>query len=110
MINESIVLDFYLEQLQHDNIGFLKGRESHKETIRRQVLVLRATENLHDRILAAKDLWKSLFEASMTHIDPDKRGFDRLFKFFDEYVQFEELIFASDAFCVWQVGIAQNGN
>jgi hypothetical protein len=34
----------------------------------------------------------------MSYIDPDKRGYDRLFKYFDEYVNFEELIFASDSF------------
>ena len=49
-------------------------------------------------MLRAKDTWKLLFEASMSYIDPDKRGYDKLFAYFDEYVNFEELIFASDSF------------
>jgi hypothetical protein len=44
----------------------------------------------------------------MGYIDPDKRGYDNLFSYFDRYVNFEELIFASDSFyrdhtlhCLW---------
>lgn len=44
----------------------------------------------------------------MSYIDSDKRGYDALFSYFDEYVNFEELIFASDSFyrnhtlhCLW---------
>lgn len=44
----------------------------------------------------------------MSYIDKDRRGYDVLFKFFDNYVDFEELIFASDSFyrdhtlhCLW---------
>lgn len=98
MVNENIVLDFYLEQLDTDQIAYLKGRENYKGSIKKSVLELRSCENMHDKIQIAKVLWKTLFEASLTYIDPDKSGYDDLFKFFDEYVEFEELIFASDAF------------
>jgi len=43
-------------------------------------------------------LWKVLFEAAMEYIDPNKQRYDDLFKYFDEFVKFEELIFASDSF------------
>lgn len=98
MVNENIVLDFYLEQLDADEITYLKGRENYKANIRKSVLQLRECQNMHDKIQIAKELWKILFEASLTFIDPDKSGYDDLFRFFDEYVEFEELIFASDAF------------
>lgn len=107
-INENTVLDFYLEQMDKNNIEFLKNREELKAEVKENVIELRGAEELHEKIEIAKRLWKVLFEASMSHIDPDMRGYDDLFKYFDEYVNFEELIFASDSFyrdhtmhCLW---------
>lgn len=107
-INEDVVLHFYLEQMEKNNIIFLDGREELKETIKENITKLRVAEDMHDKIQIAKNLWKSLFTASMSHIDSDMRGYDELFTYFDEYVNFEELIFASDSFyrdhtlhCLW---------
>lgn len=44
---------------------------------------------MHNRIEIAKNLWKLLFEAAMSYIDPDKRGYDDTFAYFHEYVNFE---------------------
>jgi len=40
-----------------------------------------------------------LFEVAMEYIDPVKQVYDNLFKYFDELVKFEELIFVSASFC-----------
>jgi len=108
MVDERVVLDFYLEQMDLGKISFLEGNDDYTHSIRDQVVALRECNEMHDKILIAKDLWKTLFEASLVHIDHDKNGYDELFEFFDEYVEFEELIFASDAFyrdhtihCLW---------
>ncbi|MGH4123268.1 MAG: hypothetical protein ACREV6_10125 [Clostridium sp.] len=107
-INENVVLCFYLEQIEKNNIVFLDGREEFKERIKENIVKLRDAEDMHDKIQTAKNLWKSLFTASMSYIDSDMRGYDKLFTYFDEYVNFEELIFASDSFyrdhtlhCLW---------
>jgi hypothetical protein len=107
-INETTVLNFYLEEMEKDNIIFLQGKEEYKSQIKESIILIRDEKNPNKRIQSAKNLWKNLFEASMSYIDPDKRGYDGLFKYFDEYVNFEELIFASDAFyrdhtmhCLW---------
>lgn len=107
-IDEKTVLDFYLQQLELGRIQFFRGRDSYKTRVAAQIEQLRDAQSLHARVAAAKELWKTLFEAAMIHIDPDKRGYDDLFAYFDEYVAFEELIFASDAFyrdhtlhCLW---------
>lgn len=107
-INETTVLNFYLEQMENDNIIFLQNRDDYKSIIKDAIISIRDEHDMHKKIQAAKVLWKSLFEASMSYIDPDKRGYDELFKYFDEYVNFEELIFASEAFyrdhtmhCLW---------
>ncbi|MDT8715624.1 hypothetical protein IAI10_02990 [Clostridium sp. 19966] len=108
LVNENNVLEFYLSEMDKDNINFLKNRPKFKTEIRRYILNLKEAENMHEKIEASKKLWKLLFESAMSYIDPDKRGYDELFSYFDEFVNFEELIFASDSFyrdhtvhCLW---------
>lgn len=97
-INEIKVIDFYIDLIRTDKIVFLFGKENLKSEIKGELQNLRMCPNLNGKIGIAKILWKKLFEGAMTSIDPDKRGYDRLFRYFDEYVKFEELIFASDSF------------
>lgn len=108
MVNENIVLDYYLQLMADDEIEFLVGRDNSKASISACINALKEAESMHQKIEIAKDLWKLLFEASMSYIDKDKHGYDSLFAYFDEYVEFEELIFASDSFyrdhtihCLW---------
>lgn len=107
-INETTVLDFYLDEMEKDDFKFLEGKDEYKSKIKDYILKLKQKNEANNKIQVGKDLWKALFEASMSYIDPDKRGYDKLFKYFDEYVNFEELIFASDSFyrdhtmhCLW---------
>lgn len=107
-IDEKKVLDFYIGEIEKDSIVFLKNRARYKEEITREIINLREASEMHMKIKICKNLWKLLFEASMSFIDPDRRGYDDLFSYFDEYVNFEELIFASDSFyrdhtmhCLW---------
>ncbi|MDR7857829.1 hypothetical protein [Tissierella sp.] len=97
-VDEKIVLRFYLEQIKNDNVRFLKGKDTFKNRISEEINLLIKEENMHNKISISKNLWKLLFEAAMSFIDPDKRGYDDIFSYFDEYVNFEELIFASDSF------------
>lgn len=108
IIDERKVLDFYLDEIQKDSIVFLKNKQWYKDDISREIVNLREAEEMHNKIKICKNLWKLLFEAAMNFIDPDRRGYDELFSYFDEYVNFEELIFASDSFyrdhtmhCLW---------
>jgi hypothetical protein len=101
-------MDFYIELLDKDSIKFLEGKEEAKTKIKEFISLLQKSEEIHDKIQVAKNLWKILFETSMEFIDPDKQGYDVLFKYFEEFVRFEELIFASDSFyrdhtlhCLW---------
>ena len=108
LINEKVVMDFYIQLLDKDEIKFLIDKENAKTEIKKLISLLQKSEEIHDKIQVAKDLWKILFETSMEFIDPDKQGYDELFKYFEEFVRFEELIFASDSFyrdhtlhCLW---------
>lgn len=108
VINEAIVLNYYLDKMKKDEIIFLQTRETYKKIIECCIQELLKYKDMHQRIQTAKRLWKELFEAAMTYIDPDKGGYDTLYNYFDEYVNFEELIFASDSFyrdhtlhCLW---------
>lgn len=108
MVNENIVLDYYLQLIADNQIEFLVGRESSKTAVIDCVNALKEADTIHQKIEVAKKLWKLLFETSMSFIDKDKHGYDGLFAYFDEFVDFEELIFASDSFyrdhtihCLW---------
>lgn len=107
-VNEKIVMEFYLQQMVEDKIIFLQGNDSKKQQIRGLIEEMIREETMNRKINIACKLWKSLFEASMSYISPEKQGYDKLFQYFDAYVEFEELIFASDSFyrdhtlhCIW---------
>ncbi len=108
LVNEKMVLSYYIEEMDKDKIQFLVGRDEYKKKIKAEILALKDADNMNAKIQVAKKLWKLLFNAAMGYIDPDKRGYDNLFNYFDRYVNFEELIFASDSFyrdhtlhCLW---------
>ena len=97
-VDEKIVMQFYLEQMDADKIDFFNGKEELQAQARIYIEQLIQEEKMNNKISIAVKLWKVLFEAAMTFINPDKSGYDKLFKYFDAYVEFEELIFASDSF------------
>lgn len=107
-VNENIVMQFYLEEMEKDNIIFLKNHEETKNEIKAIIGQLMVEDKMNYKIQIAGKLWKILFEASMSFISPERQGYDKIFKYFDAYVEFEELIFASDSFyrdhtlhCIW---------
>ena len=83
---------------EKDEILFLKGKDEFKEDIRGAIEKLIAEFKMNNKIQIAVVLWKKLFEAAMSYLSPNKKGYDKIFKYFDSYVEFEELIFASDSF------------
>ena len=107
-VDEKTVMRFYLEEMDADRILFFKEKDELKMQARTYIEQLLNEDKMNNKISIACKLWKVLFEAAMTSINPDKAGYDKLFKYFDAYVEFEELIFASDSFyrdhtlhCIW---------
>ncbi|MBR5760411.1 MAG: hypothetical protein IKX87_00130 [Lachnospiraceae bacterium] len=107
-IDEKTVMRFYLDLMKKDEIVFLKGKDELKKDIKKALEKLINEEKMNSKIQIAVGLWKKLFEAAMSNISPNKQGYDKIFKYFDSYVEFEELIFASDSFyrdhtlhCLW---------
>ncbi|WBW99207.1 hypothetical protein [Oceanirhabdus sp. W0125-5] len=97
-LNENDVLINYIHLMKSDKIDFLKGKEQVKIKIKYLIEELMDCEDIHGKINVASKLWKLLFEVSMSFIDKNKDGYDRLFEYFDKFIEFEELIFASDSF------------
>ena len=75
IINENVVMDYYLELMEKDEIQFLKGKPEAKKCIADGIKELQKSVDLHSKITSAKTLWKILFEVSMVYIDPDKKGY-----------------------------------
>lgn len=107
-VDETTVMQFYVDLVKEGRINFLKDKPEKSEKIISLVTGLMQAQNMNSKIVIACDLWKVLLEASLSSVSPDKSGYDKVFKFFDAYVEFEELIFASDSFyrdhtlhCIW---------
>lgn len=60
LINENTVLDFYLSELDKDNIDFLQSKEEQKSKIRKCIVDLKNAPHINDKIEVAKVLWKLL--------------------------------------------------
>ena len=72
-------MDYYIKLMKEDKIEFLINKPQKKKIIRDIIKKYKKTEDIHDKILLAKELWIVFFEASMVFIDPDKQGYDSLF-------------------------------
>jgi len=97
-ISEELMLDFYLGLLEEGKIPYVRDK-AQKEALADLLAELKGTGgDFHRKITVAKKLWKTLFESAMSSIDPDRRGYANLFRYFDDFVEFEELLFASDSF------------
>jgi len=108
MLNEKIVLESYIKLIENKKLNFLENKIEVSETLIKHLKKLENADSMHEKITHAKEIWKILFESAMSFIDPDKSGYDTLFNYFDDFVDFEELIFASDSFyrdhtlhCLW---------
>ncbi len=108
LLNEKKVLDFFVNKVKNKEINFLEDKDTISKELISLLNQLQNSSNMHEKITLAKQIWIILFENSMSFIDPDKRGYDNLFNYFEDYVNFEELIFASDSFyrdhtlhCLW---------
>lgn len=107
-VNEETVMKFYIDLIDRNEVVFLKEKPEVSAKIKAQIQKLMDAVNMNEKIMVACSLWKLLFEASMSFISPNRSGYDKIFKYFDAYVEFEELIFASDSFyrdhtlhCIW---------
>lgn len=107
-INENVVMQFYLDQLAENNVIFLANKAEQKARIEEHIKHLMNETTMNRKIQVAIGLWKELFDAAMSYINPNKKGYDKILSYFDSYVEFEELIFASDSFyrdhtlhCLW---------
>ena len=50
----------------------------------------------HEKALTANDIWKFFIEKSLRAITDNLRGYDELCRYFDDYIEYENLLFALD--------------
>ena len=74
-VDEKTVMRFYLEQMDADQILFLKEKDALKAQVRTNIEQLLNEDKMNNKISIACKLWKALFEAAMTSINPDKTGY-----------------------------------
>ena len=66
LVDEKVVLKFYLEQIENDNVKFLKGKDSFKNSISEQINYLLIERDMHNRIKIAKYLTREPGEFNMS--------------------------------------------
>ena len=50
----------------------------------------------YEKALTAKDIWKFFIEKSLRAFTDNLRGYDELCRYFDDYIEYENLLFALD--------------
>ncbi len=100
IIKKETVINYYLELMKKGKITFLKGEEEHIQKIRDNLKALGKEKDFGKELEYAIEVWKSLFIAAMGHLDENvtKYEYENIFEYFDTFVNFEGLIFASDPY------------
>jgi hypothetical protein len=91
------ILDSYLLHL--DDVNFLKEKDNRKlrTKIKNEIEILndnRKTKEEHFN--SGRSLWKFLFKRALTSLTEDSEGYKLIFDYFDEYVEFESMLFGVD--------------
>jgi len=97
-IEKKTVIDFYIREIDADKINFLTKDKSVSQEIKDTLILLKNAKEIEKEIEIVKKIWKLLFENALSSIDSDRKGYDDLFRYLDEFIDFENLLFASDEF------------
>lgn len=92
-LRQDAVVDSFKKELRH--LGFV--READYPEIEQLLDILADRRQIRfSKTEAAKRLWKFFFERSLGDITPNLRGYDKLCRYFDDFVNYENLLFALD--------------
>jgi len=92
-LRQDALVDFFKDELT--TMPFINGAD--RPIVERDlgVLIDSGAKRFH-KTQAAKRLWKHLAERALSDVTSNLRGFGRLSRYFDEYVDYEDLLFAVD--------------
>ena len=91
------VLDSYI--LNISEVNFLKGlgNKYNRIKIKKFIEILNDKKKTNEEQLnAGINLWKLLFETALRSLTGDLQGCNQIFKYFDEFVKFEALLYGTD--------------
>jgi len=71
--------------------------EIHRKTILQKLDDLYSEKTRYQKAKIAGELWKLIFSDSMAAITPNKRGIPELFAYIDEFLEYEDVLFAVDS-------------
>jgi len=96
-INKKEILDSYILHL--DTISFLESDGDSKQEVTNYISILNDTgKSIEEQFKAGGNLWKLLFRKSLFSLTDDLDGSKKIFEYFEEYVEFEALLFGVDGF------------
>jgi hypothetical protein len=92
-LREDAIVDFFKKEL--GNMEFIDPK-NHLKIESLLDSLCDHTKERHKKALTAKDIWKFFTEKSLRALTDNLRGYDELCRYFDEYIEYENLLFALD--------------
>ena len=68
----------------------------HNELVSKLDILAGGSTKRHEKTSVAKDIWKIFFRASLNDITANTRGCEQVCSYFDEFSEYENLLFAID--------------
>ncbi|MCK4731252.1 MAG: hypothetical protein KAT65_02235 [Methanophagales archaeon] len=92
-LREDAIVDFFKNELR--NMEFIDLSDSTQIESWLDSLCDRDKKR-YEKALTANDIWKFFIEKSLRAITDNLRGYDELCRYFDDYIEYENLLFALD--------------
>jgi len=92
-LKDSAIIDCFNKKLS--NMSFIPTNDIPK--IRSWVnSLIEENKSRYEKAMIAKDMWKYFMKKSLLSISENLRGYDRLCNYFDEFVEYENVLFSID--------------
>ena len=92
-LREDAIVDFFEKELK--NMKFIPPSD-HKDIESWLDSLCDNSKKRYEKALTARDIWKFFIKKSLQAITNNHRGYDELCRYFNDYIEYENLLFALD--------------
>jgi hypothetical protein len=92
-LREDAIVDSFKQDLS--NMKFIEAN-LHKDISEKLDILASSRSQRHEKVEAAKEVWKLLFRSSLSNITTNTRGYEQACSYYDEFCKYENLLFAID--------------
>ncbi len=92
-LREGAIVDFFKKELK--NMKFIPSSD-HNDIESWLDSLCDENKNRYEKALTARDIWEFFIKKSLQAITNNHRGYDELCRYFNDYIEYENLLFALD--------------